>query len=57
MPQIPGMCSEERCRGLSPEIAKACDTLVKIPMTGGAESLNLAVSTGILLYEICREKI
>jgi len=40
--------------GLSPEISAACDTLVKIPMTGGAESLNLAISTGIMLYEIRR---
>ena len=43
--------------GLSDEMAKACDTLVKIPMPGGAESLNLAVSTGIMLYEICRSRI
>lgn len=42
--------------GLSPDIAAVCDTLVKIPMTGGTESLNLAVSTGIMLYEICRER-
>jgi len=40
--------------GLSPALTAACDTLVKIPMTGGTESLNLAVSTGIMLYEIAR---
>lgn len=40
--------------GLSNDIADACDELVKIPMAGGAESLNLAVSTGIMLYEIHR---
>jgi TrmH family RNA methyltransferase len=43
--------------GLSPEMAKLCDTLVKIPMPGGAESLNLAVSAGIMLYEVCRSRI
>lgn len=40
--------------GLSEDMAAACDTLVKIPMAGGTESLNLAVSTGIMLYEIRR---
>lgn len=39
-------------RGLSPKIAGACDTLVKIPMAVGPESLNLAVSTGIMLYAV-----
>jgi TrmH family RNA methyltransferase len=43
--------------GLSEDIAKACDLLVKIPMQGETESLNLAVSTGIMLYEICRESL
>ncbi len=43
--------------GLSADVAAACDTLVKIPMTGGTESLNLAVSTGIMLYEIAGRKL
>lgn len=43
--------------GLSPALTKACDTLVKIPMQGGAESLNLAVATGIMLYEIRRGRM
>lgn len=43
--------------GLSDGLAKACDTLVKIPMRGGTESLNLAVSTGVMLYEIFRNKL
>lgn len=36
--------------GLSPTLAKACDELVKIPMRGRADSLNLAVAAGIMLY-------
>lgn len=40
--------------GLSPEMAAACDTLVKIPMSGAADSLNLAISTGIALFEMRR---
>lgn len=43
--------------GLSDGMAQACTQLVKIPMTGGAESLNLAVSTGIMLYEISRNRL
>jgi TrmH family RNA methyltransferase len=43
--------------GLSPDIAAACDQLARIPMVGGAESLNLAVSAGIMLYEAVRGKI
>lgn len=43
--------------GLSDDSAAMCDTLIKIPMAGGAESLNLAVSTGIMLYEILRERL
>lgn len=38
--------------GLSEEIAQTCDQLVKIPMREQVESLNLAVSTGILLYQV-----
>jgi TrmH family RNA methyltransferase len=55
LPHILLMGSE--ANGLSEEAAKACGTLVKIPMAGGAESLNLAVSTGIMLYEISRARI
>jgi TrmH family RNA methyltransferase len=36
--------------GLSGEIAAACDVNVKIPMRGRADSLNLAVATGIMIY-------
>jgi TrmH family RNA methyltransferase len=43
--------------GLSDDVADLCDQLVKIPMPGGTESLNLAVSTGVMLYEVSREKI
>ncbi len=38
-------------RGLSPEVSEACSTLVRIPMKGGAESLNVAIATGLMLFE------
>ncbi|WNB77157.1 23S rRNA (guanosine(2251)-2'-O)-methyltransferase RlmB [Methylomonas koyamae] len=33
-----------------------CDFLVKIPMLGRVESLNVSVAAGVLLYEIFRQK-
>ena len=38
--------------GLSPPLAAACSRLVKIPMAGRLDSLNLAVATALMLYEI-----
>ncbi|MBX3282140.1 MAG: RNA methyltransferase [Acidobacteria bacterium] len=43
--------------GLPTEVAEACDARVKIPMHEGVESLNLAVSGGILLYEAVRQRM
>lgn len=43
--------------GLSPELAAACSRRVKIPMAGRLDSLNLAVATGLMLYEIRRERL
>jgi TrmH family RNA methyltransferase len=43
--------------GLSPELTKLCKSLVRIPMSGGTESLNLAVATGLMLYEIRRASL
>lgn len=37
--------------GISNEVKKLCDIFVKIPMTGNAESLNVAVATSIILYK------
>ena len=36
--------------GLPPELALACDVAVKIPMRGRADSLNLSVAAGIMIY-------
>lgn len=37
-------------QGLPPEMAALCDVAVKIPMRGRADSLNLSVATGIMIY-------
>lgn len=39
-------------QGLPPELAAACDVNVKIPMRGRADSLNLSVAAGIMIYAI-----
>ena len=41
--------------GLSLGLVEACNRLIKIPMWGRASSLNLAVSTGILIYQIANQ--
>lgn len=40
--------------GLSEDLAGRCRRLVRIPMAGQADSLNLAVATAVMLYEIRR---
>jgi len=38
-------------RGLSDDLVESCKTMVRIPMPGGAESLNVATATALMLYE------
>lgn len=42
--------------GLSREELTAADLAVRIPMKGAAESLNVAVATGVILYEAARQR-
>jgi TrmH family RNA methyltransferase len=46
---------EER-QGLSPSQQGLCTNLVRIPMIGAADSLNLAVAGSLLLYEVYRSR-
>jgi TrmH family RNA methyltransferase len=41
--------------GLSSELSAVCIRLVRIPMAGRLDSLNLAVATALMLYEMRRE--
>jgi len=43
--------------GLRQLTRKTCDQLVRIPMAGGVESLNVSVASGICLYETVRQRI
>jgi TrmH family RNA methyltransferase len=44
-------------QGLPDELAAACDRLIRIPQAGRADSLNLAVATGVMLYEVRRSAL
>jgi 23S rRNA (guanosine2251-2'-O)-methyltransferase len=39
-------------KGIRPLVKKKCDFLLKIPMAGSFDSLNVAVAAGIIQYEI-----
>lgn len=49
-PSILLMGSEQK--GLSPEQREVCEALLRLPMHGRSSSLNLAVATGVLLYDM-----
>jgi 23S rRNA (guanosine2251-2'-O)-methyltransferase len=37
--------------------AEKCDALVKIPMRGRIESLNVSVAAGVILFEAIRQRV
>jgi 23S rRNA (guanosine2251-2'-O)-methyltransferase len=48
------MGSEDK--GIYPALMKICDEQFKIPMAGDFESLNVSVATGIILYEVMKQR-
>lgn len=54
MPLALVMGAEEK--GMRRLTRENCDFLVKIPMLGQVESLNVSVATGILLFEVVRQR-
>lgn len=48
------MGNEEK--GIRRLTAEKCDILIKIPMIGKIDSLNVSVSTGIILFEVNRQR-
>ena len=55
MPTAVVMGSEDR--GLRRLTRENCDYLAKIPMAGAVSSLNVSVATGVVLYEVTRQRI
>ncbi|MCX7304022.1 MAG: RNA methyltransferase [Hyphomicrobiales bacterium] len=51
-PMVLVMGNEQQ--GLTDDLATACDRLLRIPQAGRADSLNLAVATGVMLFEVRR---
>jgi 23S rRNA (guanosine2251-2'-O)-methyltransferase len=43
-------------KGMRQLTAKTCDELVRLPMLGAVESLNVSVASGICLYEALRQR-
>ena len=43
--------------GMRQLTAKTCDVLVRVPMQGAVESLNVSVASGVCLYEAVRQRI
>ena len=43
--------------GVSPEAIRACDGTVIIPMREGPESLNAAVASSVVMWEVARKKL
>jgi tRNA G18 (ribose-2'-O)-methylase SpoU len=42
--------------GVSPEVTRYCETLIRIPMLGKKRSLNVATAAGVVLYELLRKR-
>ena len=43
--------------GIYPALLKICDEKIKIPMKGDFESLNVSVATGMILYEVMKQRV
>ncbi len=43
-------------KGLPSELQELCDVVVRIPMVGRGDSLNLAIATGVMLYELFNQR-
>ena len=49
------LMGEER-KGLPSNLQALCDHMVRIPMVGRSDSLNLGVATGLMLYELFNQR-
>ena len=50
------LLGDERA-GLSPAAHSLCDAEVRLPMTGRADSLNVGIAAGVVMYELVRRSL
>lgn len=43
--------------GISQDILRFCDNLIKIPILGGIQSLNVSVAASVLVYDVVRQRL
>ena len=43
-------------KGLRRLVREQCDVLLSIPMMGSVSSLNVSVATGVVVYEVLRQR-
>jgi len=55
IPCVIVMGSEDQ--GISDEVIRIADELIKIPVQGRIESLNVSVASGIILFEVVKQRI
>jgi 23S rRNA (guanosine2251-2'-O)-methyltransferase len=54
-PQPVAIVFGNELEGITPETLAACDAIVRIPMQGFKNSLNVATSFGVVVFEILRQ--
>ena len=42
--------------GVAPEHLRICDDMIRIPLLGSIDSLNVSVAAGVLIYEAVRQR-
>lgn len=52
-----GLVLGEERHGLSAGLQALCRTNVRLPMTGRADSLNVSIAAGIMMYELVRRRL
>ena len=52
-----GLVIGEERKGLSGAVMELCDDRVRLPMPGHADSLNVAVAAGVMMYEMVRRRM
>ncbi len=52
-----GLVVGSESKGIRETVLRLCDEIVRIPMVGRINSLNVSVATGVLVFEILRQRL